>query len=252
MNASTGSRKFTAEEAAAVGMVIAFHADAAPERPAILSPHGDRTYATLNAKANQLVRALRRAGLKPGDAVALLCSNRPEFVETCIACSRGGFRLTPINWHLSGEEIGYIVENCDAKAFIVDGHFAENATHAAGMTQNLVCKLTVAEPIDGFTSYGEAVDAEEAHNIEDPILGSQMLYTSGTTGHPKGVYRKTAPAASPLVTKLRETAAFDPDKDLALSTGPLYHAAPLALNLLFPLAAGVAFSSWTGGTQKKP
>ncbi len=239
MNASTGSTKFTAEEAAAVGMVIAFHAQTAPDRAAILSPLGDRTYASLNAKANQLVRALRRAGLKPGDAVALLCANRPEFVEVCVACSRAGFRLTPINWHLSGEEIGYIVENCDAKAFIVDARFAESATHAAGMTQNLICKLAVAGTIDGFTSYDEAINPEDAHDIEDPTLGSQMLYTSGTTGHPKGVYRKTAPAASPLVTKLRETAAFDPDKDLALSTGPLYHAAPLALNLLFPLAAGV-------------
>lgn len=239
MNASTGSMNYTAEEAAASGMVVALHAQLSPDRPAILSPLGDRTYAQLNAKANQLVRALRTAGVKAGDAVALLCANRPEFVETCVAAARSGIRLTPINWHLSGEEIGYIVENCEAKAFIADARFAEKAIEAARTAPALTCKLAVAGSIAGFASYDEAILAEDAHDIDDPIAGTQMLYTSGTTGHPKGVYRKDAPPVSPLLVKLRETANFNPEQDLALSTGPLYHAAPLALNLNFPLNSGV-------------
>ncbi len=239
MTASVAKLSMTPEEAAACGMVIALHAEAAPDRPAILSPLGDRTYAELNARSNQLVRALRSAGLKEGDAVALLCANRPEFVETCVALSRCGMRLTPINWHLTAEEIGYIVENCEAKSFIADARFAEKAAEASAMSPHLIQKLAVAGEITSFTSYGDALDAEPAHNIEDPTAGTQMLYTSGTTGHPKGVYRKAAPPVSPLLVKLRETAAFDPAKDVALSTGPLYHAAPLALNLNFPLMSGV-------------
>jgi long-chain acyl-CoA synthetase len=239
MNASTGTFNYTAEEAAANGMVIALHAHTAPERPAIISPNGDRTYSELNARANQLVRALRRAGVKEGDAVALLCANRPEFVEACVACARSGVRLTPINWHLTGEEVGYIVENCEAKAFIADARFSENAIEATRGLPTVTCKLSVDGSIDGFVSYNEALDQEEAHNIEDPTAGTQMLYTSGTTGHPKGVYRKSTPPVSPLLVKLRETANFDPEHDVALSTGPLYHAAPLALNLNFPLNSGV-------------
>ncbi|MBD3666896.1 MAG: AMP-binding protein, partial [Kangiella sp.] len=108
MAASAETAQLTPEEAVASGMVLALHAQMAPSRPAIVSPHGDRTYGELNERANQLVRALRRAGLKEGDAVALLCANRPEFVETCAACARAGFRITPINWHLTGAEVGYI------------------------------------------------------------------------------------------------------------------------------------------------
>ena len=239
MTASAIKLSMTPEEAAACGMVIALHAEVAPDRPAILSPLGDRTYAALNARSNQLVRALRSAGLKEGDAVALLCANRPEFVETCVALSRCGMRLTPINWHLTAEEIGYIVENCEAKSFIADARFAEKAEEVSAVSPHLVQKLAVAGEIAGFASYDDALDVEPAHNIEDPTAGTQMLYTSGTTGHPKGVYRKAAPPVSPLLVKLRETAAFDPAKDVALSTGPLYHAAPLALNLNFPLVSGV-------------
>ncbi len=238
MSVAEASREWSREEAAAVGMVLAWHAAQAPERPAILSEHGNRTYAELNANANRLVRALRRAGLKQGDAVALMCSNRPQFAEVIAACARGGFRMTPINWHLKGSEVGYIVDNCEAKAFIADARFRSSAVEAASMAPGLVAKLAVGGPIDGFSSYGEAVEAEDGEDLSDPVLGSQMMYTSGTTGHPKGVYRKQAAPVTPLLAKLTETAAFR-EGDLALVTGPLYHAAPLALNLSFPLNAGV-------------
>ena len=227
------------EDAAARGMVVAWHAAQAPDRPAVISGMGNRTFAELNERANRLVRALRRSGLEAGDAVALLCSNRPEFVEVMAACQRGGFRITPINWHLSGREVGYIVGNCEAKAFIADARFAGSAGEAASLSPALVAKLAVGGAIDGFAGYDEALAAEEGGDLEDPALGTQMLYTSGTTGHPKGVFRRQAPAAAPLVVKLTETAAFRPEGDMALVTGPLYHAAPLALNMSFPLNNGI-------------
>lgn len=227
------------EAAAAAGMQIAWHAAQAPARIAIISEKGEHTFAELNARANQLVRALRRAGLKSGDAVALLCSNRPEFVEAIAASARGGFRITPINWHLTASEIGYIVDNCEAKAFLADARFAEVASEAAAMAPTLIAKFAIGGDVDGFDSYAAKVLAEEPDDISDPVLGSQMMYTSGTTGKPKGVFRARPPVASPLVVKLTETAAFKADHDRALVTGPLYHAAPLALNLTFPINAGV-------------
>tara|TARA_R110000824_G_scaffold118960_18_gene272523 strand:+ start:49262 stop:50839 length:1578 start_codon:yes stop_codon:yes gene_type:complete len=237
MNVSQLGSGITREEAAANGMVIAFHAEN-PDKPAIISEAGNRTYGELNAKANQLVRALRRAGLKAGDAVALLCSNRPEFVETVVACQRGGFRMTPVNWHLTGKEVGYIVDNCEAKAFVADARFKGSASEAEAMSPGLIIRLCVGGVIDGFVLYDDAINAEDDRNIDDPVLGTQMMYTSGTTGHPKGVFRREAAPVSPLLMKLTETAAFKPG-DVALVTGPLYHAAPLALNLNFPINAGI-------------
>ena len=89
-----------------------------PDALAIVSAAGDRTFGELDANANRLARALRNRGLGAGDAVALLASNRPAFVETVYACTRAGFRFTPVNWHLTAEEAAYIVDDCEAKALI--------------------------------------------------------------------------------------------------------------------------------------
>ena len=94
---------------------------AQPERVAIYDYTGqDRTFGELNANANRIVRLLRGAGLKAGDAVALLCSNRAEFVEVLSGCLRGGYRLTPVNWHLTADEIDYIINDCEAKALFAE------------------------------------------------------------------------------------------------------------------------------------
>ena len=106
---------------AGVGMVLSHWAAQIPDTPAIRSPEGDRTFAELNANANRLVRALRRRGVRTGDAVALLCSNRPEFVETVQATQRAGLRLTPVNCHLTGDAAAYILADCEATAVVARG-----------------------------------------------------------------------------------------------------------------------------------
>ena len=106
---------------------MAFWAEQFPDRVAIYSAYGDRTFAEVDANANQLVRALRARGVAAGDGVALLCANRPEFVETTAAAQRAGLRLTTINWHLTGDEAGYIVDDCEATAFVADARFADAA-----------------------------------------------------------------------------------------------------------------------------
>ena len=99
-------------------MLVSWWAARIPDRPALITSSGDRTFAELNANINRLGRALRARGLEVGDSVALMCTNRPEFIEVLLAAQRAGLRLTPINWHLTGEEAGYIVDNCEAKAFV--------------------------------------------------------------------------------------------------------------------------------------
>ena len=127
-------------EFAQVGMAPAWHAQQFPHQPALITNYGDRTWAQLNANANRLVRVFRSAGINAGDAVAIVLKNRPEFIETLLAAMRSGLRLTPINFHLRADEIGYIVDNCEAKAFIadasigaaaIDGYFAAPTELAA-------------------------------------------------------------------------------------------------------------------------
>src|SRR5688572_22405151 len=86
------------------GMGLAVIAGDDPDRPAIISEHGNRTFGELNGRANQLARALRSRGFTQGDSIAFACSNRPEFAEVLAAGVRIGARTTPINWHLTGEE----------------------------------------------------------------------------------------------------------------------------------------------------
>jgi long-chain acyl-CoA synthetase len=216
-------------------MTASFWAGEAPDRPAIVSPHGDRTFASLNARANQLARALRRRGLGAGDGVALLCANRPEFAEVVAATQRAGLRLTPVNWHLTGPEAGYIVDDCEARAFVADARFAGMATEVAELASRADVRLAVGGPIAGFEPYDDVVDAEAGDDIDDPALGSSMLYTSGTTGRPKGVYRAQPPPTSAATLDIF---GYRPGEDLHLCTGPLYHAAPLAFSLASPLNAG--------------
>jgi long-chain acyl-CoA synthetase len=237
---------------ARVGMGLAWHAEEAPDRLAVVSANGHRTYAQLNARANQLARALRRRGITGGQSVGLVCANRPEFAETHGATNRSGLRLTPINWHLTGEEIAYILNDCEATAFVADARFADAATEAARLAPNLVARLAVGGPIDGFDDYDAALSEEDDADLDDPALGRTMLYTSGTTGRPKGVDRPPEPPAGAATTQEngdRPPAAGHPvvrtrpvrarPGDVHLLTGPAYHAAPLAISLLTPLAAGI-------------
>ena len=233
------------EEAAATGTTVAHWAGRRPDDPAIVSPHGDRTFAELDANANRLARALRDRGLRAGDGLALMVSNRPEFAEVVAAAQRTGLRLTPINWHLTADEVAYILEDCGARAFVADARFAAVAAEAAGRAPDVVAGLAVGGPVGEdaeaggsggrFEPYAEALAAHDPAELEDPVLGSSMLYTSGTTGRPKGVRREEQPGAA-LTGALFGYVAGE---TLHLATGPLYHAAPLAFSLAMPLTSGV-------------
>lgn len=235
------------------GMTIALHARQAPDRMAMISDAGDRTFGEMNANANRLVRALRKRGIKNEDGLALLCSNRPEFLETHTACMRGGLRMTPVNWHLDSEAVSYVTDDCEAKVLVADARFSDTAVQAAKVASAVSVKIAVGGDIPGFENWDDVIGAEDGSDIDDPVRGSQMLYTSGTTGRPKGVYRKPAEEGRQAAMQARAAAsqaggagggfggaaAYDPETSVSLLTGPLYHAAPLSINALGPLNQGV-------------
>jgi long-chain acyl-CoA synthetase len=254
----TAAANETEDKAAANarGLLLSWWAARIPDRPALITAYGDRTFAELNANANRLARSLRARGLKVGDSIALMCTNRPEFIEVVLAAQRTGLRLTPINWHLTGDEAGYIVGNCEAKAIVVAASLGETAVTAAragdetggetgegagqgGVGGGLV-RLAVGGNLPGFEPYEEAIAGQDGSDISDPTLGTQMLYTSGTTGRPKGVRRP--PAAQSALSAIN-LCGYDEDYatsvDAHLCTGPLYHAAPLAFSIALPLLYGV-------------
>jgi long-chain acyl-CoA synthetase len=238
----------TFEDAVRTGMGPAWWSQIAPDRPAIVGPSGSLSYGELDRQANQLVRVFRRAGLTTGDGVALLCSNRPEFAVVWAATQRSGLRLTAVNWHLTADEVGYIVGDCEAKAFVAEAGLGPVARDATTHLSSPPLCLAIASSvdgstdvegntgIDGFESFDRALAAEPGDAIADPCLGTSMLYTSGTTGRPKGVSRPADPDA--LVVGLIPY-GYDGERHAHLGTGPLYHAAPFAISLTMSLTAGV-------------
>ncbi|WP_293419586.1 AMP-binding protein [Phenylobacterium sp.] len=221
-------------EAAVTGMTMAVWADVQPDKVAVVDPSGrEKTFAEVNANANKLARLFRQHGLEPGDSLALVCSNRAEFVEVLSATMRTGVRITPVNWHLTADEIAYIINDCEAKVLVGDARVAAVAV-AAKQCDNLVLKLAVGGPIEGFQDYDAALAPLDGGDIADPVLGNQMMYTSGTTGRPKGVFRP-----NPVVTPANVLAGRGYDAtSIQLCAGPAYHAAPLAFDVRAAMGTG--------------
>ncbi|HVR30057.1 MAG TPA: AMP-binding protein [Thermoanaerobaculia bacterium] len=237
MTATLDPRTRTAEllEAAGRGTTLSLYARLAPERVLVDGPLGARSAAELDANANRLARALERAGLEAGDGFAVLVANRPEFLEAWCAAQRSGLRMTPINWHLRPEEVAYIVDDCEARALIADARFAAVARELAAVPRLELC-VAAGGPVPGFEPWESVLSGESASELGHPTLGSTMLYTSGTTGRPKGVYRRDR---EPLLPQYEGTVSdFHPLEDCSLCTGPAYHAAPL-MGIARSLVSGV-------------
>jgi long-chain acyl-CoA synthetase len=230
------------EQAIRTGSLGSFWAQVQPNVPAVISPEAIATFPDLNERANQIVRMLRAAGVEHGDSVALLCSNRLEFLEVSQAINRSGLRLTPINWHVTAAEAAYVVADCGAKALFADVRFADVA-RAAAEAANPALKLSIGGDIPGFLPLYEALAGHSTEDLPDPQLGLSMMYTSGTTGRPKGVHREITGRMSDqsmqMMQRLRESAGYQPGKDASLVTGPLYHAAPMLFGVSLPFAYGV-------------
>lgn len=202
-----------------------------PERLALVTAEGKEfTYGELGARVNQLSRALQAMGLGRGDGVAMLLNNHAEWIEVFLAAHQVGLYLTAINYHLTGPEVAYILENCEAKVFITENAYAEAAQKAVGELDFDASHCIAIDDLDGFVAYESVLAPQSTELPEQRSAGNLMLYTSGTTGRPKGVRRPLADASpeasasmSALLGMLFEIEA---GKGAHLVMGPLYHAAP--------------------------
>jgi long-chain acyl-CoA synthetase len=209
-------------------------AETNPDHLALVTPDEQEVRAgDLLARVNQLTHGLRELGLQPGDAVAMLLPNGAEVFELYLATGQMGVYLVPINWHLVGPEIAYIVQDCEAKAFVAHARFADTAKAAADEIDFAAeGRLAVGGEIPTFRTYESVIDGQPTSTPEDRTAGLVMNYTSGTTGRPKGVRRalpgtdpETAGGAFGGMLYLFGVQPFDDNVHIIGS--PLYHTAVL-------------------------
>lgn len=208
------------------------HAQTMPAKPAyVMAATGETvTYAELDARANQGAHLLRSLGLTRGDGVAVLMDNSARYLEVMWAAERTGVYCTCISSKLTAAEASYIIRDGDCRVLIAGHGVAAVAEALRPMLPDLALFMCDGV-IDGYASYETARDGEPATLIDDPQPGGIMLYSSGTTGVPKGV-RHALPeepfgeVASQLVRLGRALYGFSSDM-IYLSPAPLYHAAPL-------------------------
>lgn len=208
-----------------------------PHKPAIIMGDSGEmvTYRQLDQRSNQIAQLLRERGLKKGDHLALMLENRREFLEICWGAQRAGVTYTAISSHLLEDETAYILENCNAKLFIASRLVQDVALGAVGKAKALTHCLMLDAIAPGFESFEVAVDQLPDTAIADQANGMAMLYSSGTTGQPKGVF--IAPqsdafdAPHPIASSLGAAFGFGPET-VYLSPAPLYHAAPLHYNMM--------------------
>lgn len=211
-------------------------ANVSPDRPALVMAGSGATvtHAELDERSVRLARFLHAAGLAPGDHVALFMENHPRYPEVAWAALRSGLVLTTVNRYLTAGEAGYIIDNCDAKALITTAKLAGVAEALVDLAPDCGVRLMVDGSTAGFDSYEEALAATAYETLPAEPLGSLMLYSSGTTGTPKGVHRP-GPGGDlregwPLVKMLGGVFRID-DQAVCLSPAPVYHAAPLVFCL---------------------
>jgi len=222
------------------------YVETTPDKPAfIIASTGEEvSYLQLEQRANRAAQLFRALGLKAGDHIAIFMENNRHFMEIVWGAQRAGLIYTAVSTHLKRDEVIYIADNCEARILITSPKLSQTATEVASACSSVDHFYMVEHALEGFNSWDEACASQSDQPIEDEEGGVPMLYSSGTTGMPKGVLPARVgnlpiDALSAQIQGLMMLFGFDSDT-VYLSPAPLYHAAPLANNL---------FTMYAGGTS---
>jgi long-chain acyl-CoA synthetase len=209
------------------------YAAQAPDRIAAVLAGTDQrlSYGDLERRSVQLAHVLHEAGLRPGDVVALLTENSLRAFEVYWAAMRSGLYITAVNIRLKPDEVAYIVNDCGATVLIASAEQAAIAEAITDQTPAVRLRLAFGGPVTGYASYSGTIAAASAEPPASQPQGATMLYSSGTTGRPKGVRPalsgvQVCEGGEPLVTLASQFFGCDRES-VYLSPGPIYHAAPL-------------------------
>lgn len=198
---------------------------------AIMSDTGAAlSYAELERRSVRLANLLRARGLVAGDRVAILMENALDWYVAMWGVRRAAMFFVPINWHLKPAEIRYVVDNSDSRAIVTSAGLAELAEASCAGLEAVEVRLSSGGAAGGFEDLETALAAFPAEPAGVEMDGGSMLYSSGTTGHPKGILRRLSNgvfgAPNELERMLAETYSIDTDS-IYLSPAPMYHASPV-------------------------
>ena len=207
-----------------------------PDKPAVvLAGTGEQlTYAELDDRSRRLARYLYDTGLRRGDHIALLSGNTPTAFEVYWAALRSGLYITAVNRHLAPPEVSYIVADCGARVLIVSAQLGELAAAIMADTPHVEQRLVFGDrpgDLPGHDSYEQALAEASDEPLPSQPRGADMLYSSGTTGRPKGIQpplpdRQVHEPGDTVTAVFGTRYGFGPDT-VYLSPAPIYHAAPL-------------------------
>ena len=209
------------------------HALSTPDKPAVIMAGSGRalTYAELDDASRRLAVALHDRGLRKGDVIAMLSDNAAEAFVLYWAALRSGLYLTAINYHLTAAEAAYILEDCDAQALFVSGRLGDLAAEVRAAVPAVEGVWSFDGELEGFDSFEKLLESAGERALAEQPRGSDMLYSSGTTGRPKGIKPPLIPIqvdepGDPLTGMAAQMLKVGP-ADVYLSPAPIYHAAPL-------------------------
>jgi long-chain acyl-CoA synthetase len=217
-------------------MYPGFHAALQPDKPAVIvDPAGELvTYIELDERSARLAQLLYARGLRPGDRIAILAENNPRYFEVYWAAMRSGLYMTTVNRYLTPEEVGYLVTDSGALAFITTASMATTAIASLDLIGGCPLRLMMDTSQAGFESYEEAVADYPAEPLADQPRGEVMLYSSGTTGRPKGIKRPLsgkqiddADETTPGTAQFERMMLGMDGSSVYLCPVPLYHSAGL-------------------------
>ena len=202
------------------------------------------TFRELDARANRAAHLFRACGVGTGDHIVVLMENNRQFLEVCFAADRAGLYYTAVSTHLLADEVEYILRDCGAKFVVTSRAQAELTDRIRARLTHLEHWFMVGADRPGYADWDAAVAAQPATPIADGGQGLDMLYSSGTTGRPKGIKwpMPLLPPGGPTMLTELLSRLFDYDRDTRyLSPAPLYHAAPMRHSMTVIKQGGTVF-----------
>ena len=210
-----------------------------PDAPAyIMAGSGETvTFKQLDQRSNQIAHLFRAHGINPGDTIAIFADNSPRYFELAWAAQRSGLYYVCISSRLTAPEVQYIVEDSGAKALIASASLSGVATEVQAIT-NLEAYWCIDGEVFGYEKLEDLRAAKPDTPIADEMAGTDMLYSSGTTGRPKGIrpaleLNQKIDEPNVLLALAKALAKAEGDDMVYLSPAPLYHAAPLRWCMTF-------------------
>ena len=209
---------------------------------ALVDERGSTTWTDLNTRVNQIIAALRGAGIESGDTIAVFSGNCREFLEIMAAAAHCGVIYVPVNWHFTTDELQYVVDDAGCKMLFAEGQFHEvtsavKASNGQPLTRIGIRMTPAQTAADGFIDYEHFLAAQPSDEPEAQTLGGPMFYTSGTTGRPKGVRSSASKAVMPVeMLELMGGSMAQmlgiPNTGRTFVCGPMYHSAQWAFSFL--------------------